>query len=161
LELQTFVCRKSSVCRYYQPDEHDCELDFDMKSSSLEPGLLPVFRLFTGLRLGLMVLGAASRLVIRGLPEQMDHSFAWFSFAEAALLMASIWSTLQRWLGRLPAHRLGTPPSGQSSTNLLLRERIDFGTGVSLVGAWQLLPPVYPLVFIGWQYNFRSVLCSA
>jgi signal transduction histidine kinase len=133
-----------------------------MKTTFLEPGLLQVFRLFTGLRLGLMVLGAASHLVFRDLPGHFDYTYAWFSFAEVALLLVYLsWSTLQRWLGRayLPIG-LGIATIGPIiGQNLLLRERIDFGAGTSLVGAWQLLPLLFiPLVFTSWQYNFRSVL---
>lgn len=133
-----------------------------MKVSALEPGLLSVFRLFAGLRLGLVLLGAVSRLLIRDLPEAPHYAFLWISFTGAALLMAYLsFSALQRWLGRayLPVGLVIASVLPIIEQNLVLREWIDYGLGISLAGAWQLLPLLFiPLVLIGWQYNFRSIL---
>jgi signal transduction histidine kinase len=140
------------------------------KSISLEPGLLAVFRLLAGLRLGLLVLAIIGRIIwlSRGNPQLVPYSygdyFAIFDLAEASLLLVFLWwSPLQRRLGRwfLPlALLLATvgPVLGHyfalsySPPDRLTEAR-------ALLGSWQLIPVLFvPLILIGWQYDFRRVV---
>ena len=142
-----------------------------MKTSTIESGLLPVFRLFAILRFGLLVLSFVSRLAFPDLLEsgQNYHVVLWFSLASSALLLAYLsWPVFQRKLGRafLPIGIILASAGPIIEQNLVLRTHIELGMGIALVGAWQLLPTLFiPLVLIGWQYNFRSVilfcLCTA
>jgi signal transduction histidine kinase len=68
---------------------------------------------------------------------------------------------LQRRLGNafLPIGIILASAGPIVEQNLMLRVRTDYELGFALVGAWQLIPLLFvPLVLIGWQYNFRTIL---
>jgi signal transduction histidine kinase len=133
-----------------------------MKRASLEPGLLSVFRLFTGLRLVLMVLGLVPFLLITQLPEQPNLTLRWFNIADAAFLMAYLsWPALGRIMGRafLPIGILLATVGPIAEQNLALREWTAGGFSIQAVGILQAFLFLFvPLVLTAWQYNFRSVV---
>ncbi len=136
-----------------------------MKTSSLEPGLLSVFRLFTGLRLAFAILGLAAYFIFSGifpnLPEPPNQAIYWFSLADSALLIGYLsWPALRRFLGRafLPIG-LAIATIGPSLVQYLeLPGQGGQGLGETR-GALQLFLLLFiPLILISWQYNFRTVI---
>jgi signal transduction histidine kinase len=143
------------------------------KLPALEPGLLALFRLFAGLRLGILALTALARLIwlVRGslpLPQlPFDDYLTVFNLAEAGLLVVYLnWSPVEARLGRwflpfgillatvgpLIGHYLAL---AQLSPDWLVEGRV-------LLGSWQLFPILFvPLILVGWQYDFRAVLAYA
>lgn len=123
-----------------------------MKQTSLEPGLLAVFRLFAGLHFGIALLGVLAHA----------SSDELFTLIVVGLLTVYLWwpGLPQRW-GRAflpPALVLATAgPSFGHNFELLaeLDER-----ALSLVPDISVLALVLliPLILVGWQYNFRAVL---
>ncbi len=97
-------------------------------------------------------------------PELLEPShlpLLWFSFASSALLLGYLsWLPLHRWLkgAYLPIGLVIASLGPILEQNLVLREWIQYGPGISLAGAWQLIPLLFvPLVLIAWQYKFLSV----
>jgi signal transduction histidine kinase len=150
-----------------------------MKQNSLEPGLLSVFRIFTGLRLGFILLATIFHLIIQldlleplkahifGLSEflavkdEPPSPYALLLFSDVYLLVVYLWwPSLQRWLGRifLPGGLViaTVGPILSQHFNVAWFKATDvFG----LAGAWQLVVVLFlPLVLIGWQYDFHMVL---
>ncbi len=150
------------------------------KQSSLEPGLLSIFRIFTALRLGFLLLVTLFHLIIQpdliaavnaGIPFDISHlqSPAYrlspyallFSFSDVVFLVVYLWwPPVQRWLGRyflpvgLAIATLG-PILGQYLTAAWFTAADVF----VLAGAWQLVVVLFlPLVLIAWQYDFHWVL---
>lgn len=137
--------------------------DWGMRSSTLEPELLSVFRLFTGLRLGVLALNALARLLLPDQPgPPYDAFILWFSLSNAALLMTYLsWPALPRLMGRayLPVGLILSTAGPLIEQNLVLHLQLQSAPIHPVVTAWQLLPVLFvPLVLIGWQYNFRVVL---
>jgi len=151
-----------------------------MKQTSLEPGLLSVFRIFTALRLGFLLLVTLLHIVIQpnlievvnaGIPFDISHFQSpvyklspyalLFGFGDVVFLVVYLWwPPLRRWLGRyflpvgLAIATLG-PILGQHLTALWFTAAEVF----VLAGAWQLVVVLFlPLVLIAWQYGFHWVL---
>ncbi len=152
-----------------------------IKQTPLEPGLLSVFRIFTALRLGFLLLTTLFHLVLQQElldfvaaqtslnfnfllpPQDLDPSFFTFFMNIVDVVMLGVylwWSPFQRWLGRffLPIGLiLATifPILTQHYSVALL----DSDNVFVLAGAWQLVVILFlPLVLIGWQYGFHAVL---
>ncbi|MBN1874702.1 MAG: sensor histidine kinase [Anaerolineae bacterium] len=128
----------------------------------IEPGLLPVFRLLTAIRLGLMlftaVVGVAQDIQV-GVSGRM-HWFLINCMDAPLLLLYLSWPRLQRWLKGiyLPVGILLA-----SLGPILIQQMIALqteSTGLrDVIRAWQLLPSLMiPLIIIAWQYNFMVVL---
>ena len=146
------------------------------KRTALEPGLLPVFRIFMSLYLGFYLITVLFWLfhVVLGLPfephdtinneYQLDfiNPFDLCNLVEATLVVIYLWlSPLQRWLGRffLPLG-LALATVGPSLARYFRLEMMpDISVVDVLVGPWQLIPVLFvPLVLIAWQYSFRAVV---
>jgi signal transduction histidine kinase len=149
-----------------------------MKQDSLEPGLLSVFRIFTGLRLVFLVIASIFHLFIQGplessalLPshqikflaseDELSPYSILFNFADVILLLVYLWwPLLQRLLGRLflPVGLIMAtigPIIGQYFTTVWLGLTNPFVMAI----AWQVVVVLFlPLVLIGWQYNFHKVI---
>ena len=140
------------------------------QTNTFEPGLLSVFRLLAGLRLGLLVLAVASRSIWLGagnaqlVSAKYGDYFAIFDLVEATLLVVYLWWPAgQRRLGRwfLPVGLLLAcigPMVGHylALTRLSPDDLIEMR---ALLGAWQLIPILFvPLILIAWQYSFRWVI---
>jgi signal transduction histidine kinase len=140
-----------------------------MKKIELAPGMLPVFRLVTALRLGLVILALVGGVIFQ-INEPRPGFVPFVMVAECSLLLAYLFSQwLQRklgWiylpialaiasLGPITEQYLGLLFRAQSDNGLMIRESV-------LAGSWQLIPILFiPLVLIGAQYNFKSVLAFA
>ena len=133
-----------------------------MKQFELEPGLLSVFQLFTGLRLVLSGLSLLSHLVVHNLPGAYIDSFAWLSCLEAGFLLGFLsWRRLQSRLGRtyLPIGLLIASAGPILEQHLISQSQFEISIAAPVISAWQLIPILFvPLVLIGWQYNFRSIV---
>ncbi|MEW5958986.1 MAG: sensor histidine kinase [Chloroflexota bacterium] len=130
-----------------------------MKQASLEPGLLSVFRLFIGLRLGLTLISLGA--------GKDDNDYEFFRLIEAILLMIYLWwPGLPDRLGRaflpvgLVLAAIG-PILGQYLELLaeFNEQEPNLIPDISLLVLYLLIP----LILVGWQYNFRAVLiyCGA
>jgi signal transduction histidine kinase len=139
-----------------------------MRSSALEPGLLAVFRLFTGLRLAISAFGVVASLalplVIHNLPGRPNNPLLWLNLVEVTLLLGYLsWPALQRRLGRfyLPVALLVASVAPIVESYLAQQIRLEAGVGVEAqaAGAFQAFILLFiPLILIGWQYDFRSVV---
>jgi signal transduction histidine kinase len=128
----------------------------------IEPGVLSAFRLFTGVRLGLLLANAILELIFRGWPSAPPTLFL-LSLGEATVLLLYLsWD----WLaGRLKSWFL---PLGLALASMIpiLEQHIvlhmdiaNLQKNTALLGAWQmLLVLLIPLFIIGWQYSFRTVV---
>lgn len=124
--------------------------------STLEPGLLPLFRLLTAFRVGLALLGM---LGIR------RHGGSWLALligsADGLILLAYLaWPGLPRRLGRiyLPLG-LGIAAIGPLLAQHVQMYFFDIPSFAPLLMAWQLLPILLiPVVLTAWQYGFRAAL---
>jgi signal transduction histidine kinase len=132
-----------------------------MRSTTIEPGLLRVFRWFVAIRLGLLALVLWS--------NQQDPDPANPRFPEAGivfygiLLLLLVSPRVQRVLGRafLPVALVlaSVAPIVESATNI--EGRLNAGLSVNdaladLFVSFFLL--FVPLLLIAWQYRYRSVL---
>jgi len=132
------------------------------QKSHIEPGLLPVFRLLTTIRLGLTALASAETLMSVLTPQPLIPPYiVLLSFAEGALTLCYLsWPKLQNWLGQayLPLGIVITSAS-PIITQYLIHVYLATSGPRIFIGAWQLLPILMiSLVVVAWQYNFRSVL---
>lgn len=151
-----------------------------MKQTPLEPGLLSVFRIFTALRLGFLLLVTLFHLIAQpdlievmkaGSPFDFSHLGSpnyqlspyalLFGFGDVVYLVIYLWwPPVQRWLGRYFL------PVGLAITTLgpILGQHLNTAWFTAadvfvLAGAWQLVVVLFlPLVLIAWQYNFHWVL---
>ncbi|MGC9395727.1 MAG: sensor histidine kinase [Anaerolineae bacterium] len=128
----------------------------------IEPGLLPVFRLLTAIRLALTAL--ASLEGFGGGPfgdRQFGHATTVYNIIDVALLLGYLsWPRLQKWLGRayLPLGIL-LASAGPILIQHLVRQPADPVGMWDVLRAWQLLPALLiPLFIVAWQYDFRRVL---
>jgi signal transduction histidine kinase len=135
--------------------------------SRIEPGLLPVFRLFTALRLGLVLLALVAGALIRRPEVQLPSLYFGMAVIEAALLLVYIsLPGLEKRLGGwyLPLALLWATllPILEQSVGLYTAISQDaFGPRQELLvlSSWQLLPVLFvPLILIAWQYSLRWVV---
>jgi signal transduction histidine kinase len=132
------------------------------RKTHIEPGLLPVFRLLTAIRLGLTALAS-----LEGLgdgPFAAQHSgpsVTILSVVDAVLLLGYLsWPRLQRRLGRvyLPLG-IFLASAGPILIQHFVRQQADPVGLHDVLRAWQLLPALLiPLFIVAWQYDFRRVL---
>lgn len=132
----------------------------------IEPGILPVFRLFTGLRLGLTVLLVAVQFIINPTETPTVTLLVVLSLLDPALLFTYLsYPVLQEKLKGfyLPIAVVwaaaGPILSQQMSIQLSLGSIPE--NRVPLLGL-QLIPILFiPLIVVGWQYSFRAVVAFA
>lgn len=133
-----------------------------MKSASptsLEPGLLSIFRLFIGVRLGLYVLAflaqffsARARLL----------RYPLLALLESALLLAYLsWPWVRERLGEsflpLALTLASVGPIVEHAISVALRLRV--AESIVASDAWHLFPLLFvPLVLLSWQYNYTWVI---
>jgi signal transduction histidine kinase len=132
-----------------------------MRSSTIEPGLLRVFRWFVAIRLGLLALVLWS--------NQQDADPTNPRFPEAGiffygiLLLLLVSPQAKRVLGRtfLPVALVlaSVAPIAESAANV--EGRLDAGMSINdaLADFWMPFFLLFvPLLLIAWQYRYRSVL---
>ncbi len=128
-----------------------------MKRDALEPGLLPVFRVFVGLQVGFFLLEGLHFAYQHGVPPHPLEAPQSLVVLGAILLIYLLWPGLERRLGAtyLPiALCLASimPLVGQLVT-------IRYGAEVYISLAEELgLLLLFPLLLISWQYRFRVVV---
>jgi signal transduction histidine kinase len=142
-----------------------------MSSSALEPGLLAVFRLFTGLRLAIaafgFVAGTTLSLAIHNFPRRPNPPQVWMNLIEVSLLLGYLsWPALQRRMGKfyLPVALIFASIAPIAEQYLAQTQRLELETGAAAqsAGALQVFILLFiPLILIGWQYDFRSVILFA
>lgn len=132
-----------------------------MRSSTIEPGLLRVFRWFVAIRLGLLALVLWSN---QQNPDPANPRFPEAGiFFYGILLLLLVSPQAKRVLGRtfLPVALVlaSVAPIVESAVNI--EGRIDAGLGLNeaLADYWQPFFLLFvPLLLIAWQYRYRSVL---
>lgn len=135
-----------------------------MRSSTIEPGLLRIFRWYVAIRLGLLLL------VLWSNQENADPSNP--RFPEAAivlfgiLLLLLISPQVQRVLGTtfLPVTLVlaSIAPIVDSAVNIQGRLDAGMSTNDALADYWMPFFLLFvPLLLIAWQYRYRSVLFFA
>ena len=130
-----------------------------MEKQHLEPGLLTVFRLFTGLRLALAIVFTLARLAA---PDKSIHSF---ELIEPALLMTSLsilaWRTkYERVLLPVALVIAGIGPlisqaeflSDDNALVLPIESILTLHTWSSMIVL------LLPVIIIAWQYRFQQVV---
>lgn len=127
-----------------------------MKQASLEPGLLPVFRLFAGLHVGIEIALIGVFVAVR-----RDAYPELFILIQVALLNVYLWwPELSRRLGSvfLPLG-LGLAAVGPILGQYFeLLAAVDAADELMRDFAVLTLVLLIPLILVGWQYNFRAVL---
>ncbi len=132
-----------------------------MKRTSLEPGLLHIFRLFTGIRLALLLLTLFFKLIQT---EQRVLRYPSLGIVELAFLMGYLsWPWLRDLLGRayLPLALVvaSAGPIVEQSLTVGLRLRAGVPGSDASADAWQLFLVLFvPLILQSWQYNLTSVI---
>jgi len=135
-----------------------------MSTSSIEPGLLKVFRWYVGTRLGVSVLVLAAVNSERNAGDPRFPEAGVFFFG--ILMVLLVWPWAQRKLGRwfLPvALALATlGPIVESANNIIGRLDAGLGPNDALADYWQPFFLLWvPLLMIAWQYRFRAVIFFA
>ncbi len=132
-----------------------------MKRTSLEPGLLQIFRLFIGARLALLLLSLFFKLIR---PEQRILRYPSLGIVELLFLMIYLsWPWLRDLLGRvyLPLALVVTSvgPIVEQALTVGLRLRHGVHGDAASADMWQLIVVLFvPLILLSWQYSFRSVI---
>ena len=132
-----------------------------MRSSTIEPGLLKVFRWYVAVRLGLLVLILWSN---QQNPDPTNPRFPEPGVVLFGVLMLLLVSPqAQRILGRtfLPVTLViaSLSPIIESAVNVEGRLAAGLGLNEALADYWQPFFLLFvPLLLIAWQYRFRSVL---
>jgi signal transduction histidine kinase len=135
-----------------------------MRSSTIEPGLLRIFRWFVAIRLGLLAL------VLWSSQQNPDPSNPRFPeagiFLYGILLLLLVSPQAKRVLGRtfLPVALVlaSVAPIAESAANI--EGRLDVGMSINdaLADFWMPFFLLFvPLLLIAWQYRYRSVLFFA
>jgi len=128
----------------------------------IEPGVLSAFRLFTAVRLTLLLVNAGLELVFHGWPSSPPTLFL-LSLADSSLLLLYLswgWLVVRLKSWHLPLGILLASVVPMVEQHIFLD--IFFNNlqqGTALIGAWQMvLVLLIPLFIIGWQYSFRQVV---
>ncbi len=130
-------------------------------SPPIEPGILPLFRFFIGLRLGLLTLTACARWSANPPRVQRYPGLGWL---ETGFLMVYLSSPrLRRWLG--PAYLplaiiiASIGPIMEHFVTVMLRVRSGVTGAMANTDFWQVIALLFiPLMITAWQYGFRPVL---
>jgi signal transduction histidine kinase len=132
-----------------------------MRRTTLEPGLLPAFRLLLVLRLLIQFLAVAFAL---GLAQDF-RPYRILALVETLLLAGYLsWPLLCRWLGRayLPIAIIIASAGPLLENALFVWLDARAGVAASTISQWELvLVLLAPLIVTSWQYGFRAVAAFA
>ncbi len=132
-----------------------------MRSATLEPGILRLFRLFLMVQL-VLILGNVLAHSHRGMLIGCPWCAVLFGGVNILLLLGYLsWPKLQKHLAGfyLPIALIYAATFSLVIQNLFLGVRTGAGTVSSEETAWQLFLFLFiPLVLIAWQYNFKAVI---
>ncbi len=135
-----------------------------MRSSTIEPGLLNIFRWFVAIRLSLLVLVAWSN---QQNPDPTNPRFPEAGiFFFGILMIMLLWPRLQRVMGRafLPVTLTiaSVAPIIESTTNIEGRLAAGMSVDDAFADIWIPFFLLFvPLLLIAWQYRYRAVLVFA
>jgi signal transduction histidine kinase len=141
-----------------------------MKSQpTIQPGVLESFRLFTGVRLVLLILAILAQVFVGTSVRPRLHisNLLLISVLDAGLLFLFLSAgRLLRLMGRayLPVGIIWAALGPMIETHMVYFMLSNRQEGPLILGAWQMVPVLFiPLVIISWQYSFREVLlfCAA
>jgi signal transduction histidine kinase len=132
-----------------------------MAHESREPGVLPVFRLFALLWLGLFLLGGGILLVSEAFsPSALVFYLA--GIVNAIILLGYLlWPHLQRHLGTiyLPIGVIIASVGPIITSHLVSLQEIHPAETKSLLDAWPLTAILFvPLAIVAWQHPLRDVI---
>jgi signal transduction histidine kinase len=135
-----------------------------MRSSTIEPGLLNIFRWFVAIRLGLLGLVAWSNQQEANPANPRFPEVGIFFFG--ILMIMLLWPRLQKVMGRafLPVAMTiaSIAPIAESAANV--EGRLDAGMSLNdaLADYWMPFFLLFvPLLLIAWQYRYRAVILFA
>jgi len=128
----------------------------------VEPGLLPLFRIFVALEILLLLLRIGLEAVFRADFPLLQPAWPGLAFLLLQLGYLS-WPRLERALGRfyLPIALVASIGLTIASAATGLRLRLDAGIRAEELvrGSWILIVVLLvPLIIVAWQYGFRWVL---
>jgi signal transduction histidine kinase len=132
-----------------------------MRSTRLEPGILTIFRLFL---IAQFILVMVSLMVHHARGYMEEDPVSEIAIAGASLLSLFgylSWPWLQKKLGRfyLPIALFFSVVFSLVAQDLFLTHSLSLSNGGSEESAWELFLFLFvPLVLIGWQYGFKSVI---
>jgi signal transduction histidine kinase len=135
-----------------------------MRSSTIEPGLLNIFRWFVAIRLSLLVLVAWSN---EQNPDPTNPRFPEAGiFFFGILMIMLLWPRLQRVMGRafLPVTLTiaSLAPIVESTTNIEGRLAAGMSVDDAFADIWIPFFLLFvPLLLIAWQYRYRAVIVFA
>jgi signal transduction histidine kinase len=132
-----------------------------MKSARLEPGILTIFRLFIIVQFILIVVSLMVHHARGYVDENPESAIAIAGGSLLVLFGYLSWPWLQNRLGRfyLPIALVSGMVFSLVAQELFLTHLLSPSNGGSEEGAWQLFLFLFiPLVLIGWQYGFKSVI---
>ncbi|MDJ0952124.1 MAG: sensor histidine kinase [Acidimicrobiia bacterium] len=135
-----------------------------MRSSTIEPGLLNVFRWYVAIRLSLLAIVAWSN---QQNPDPTNPRFPEVGIVFFGIMMIMLlWPRLQRMMGRayLPVLLVlaSIAPIAESAANV--EGRLDAGMSINDALADYWIPfflLFVPLLLIAWQYRYRAVVVFA
>ena len=132
-----------------------------MKRTTVEPGLLRVFRIFILIRLLLIFIGLRLQALVQ---VQRGRLYLVFLLFEATILLVYlVWPWPRRKLGKayLPLaliYATAIPIIEQAVAMLLRQAGIVQGDTVT-GGIWGLvILLLVPLILVSWQYSFKNVV---
>jgi signal transduction histidine kinase len=132
------------------------------RSYSLEPGILPAFRLFTSIRLTILLVNIAVDVAVYRWSGSSSLIYLISLVDVVFLLLYLSWGRLERvfkaWY--LPVGIILATVGPILEQYAALRIGIDsLDRGVFFTGAWQsVLVLIIPLFIISWQYSMREVV---
>jgi len=135
-----------------------------MRSTTIEPGLLNIFRWFVAIRLSLLVLVAWSN---QQNPDPTNPRFPEAGiFFFGILMIMLLWPRLHRVMGRafLPvAFTIASvAPIIESTTNIEGRLAAGMNVDDAFADIWIPFFLLFvPLLLIAWQYRYRAVIVFA
>ncbi len=138
-----------------------CDMIVSMHRTQIEPGLLRIFRYFTGVAMiyyALVIAYTALQTGSGAIPQQV---LLYVNFANSLLLFGYLsWRRLEIWFGHwyLPIGLI-TATVIPIFSNLIYFVDPAADLNESITRNWIILPILLvPLVLIAWQYRFRYVL---
>jgi signal transduction histidine kinase len=132
-----------------------------MRQNAIEPGLLRIFRYFTGIAMIYFALIVVYTALQTGQAVAPSQILSYVNFGINLILLGYLsWPWLRRRLGRsyLPVALLLATVIPVLS-NLVYFTDSQANLGDTITRSWLLLPILLvPLVLIAWQYRFRYVI---
>ena len=132
-----------------------------MKRTSLEPGLLQVFRLFVGGRLVLLLLSLCAQLIQRE-PRILRYPLP--GIVGSVLLLGYLsWPWLRDRMGKaylpLALAAASAGPIIEYALTVGLRLMAGVPGADAIADVWQLILVLFiPLILVAWQYDLKSVI---